>query len=305
MKNELNQLIMDENKQVTTKDLFSQKSIQDRFEKLLGKKAPGFISSVLQIANSSDFMSKVDPLSLLNASATAACLDLPINPNLGFAWIVPYKDKKSGKVLAQFQIGWKGYVQLGLRTGQYQRINVTEVYENQFKSFNQLTEELNADFSIEGEGEIVGYAAYFRLINGMEKLCYWSKEKVTKHAKKYSQAYNGTFSPWSDKEQFHAMACKTVLKNTISKWGIMTVEMQTAQLADQSVIEKEGQYRYIDNESTTLEDMEPQYLEEIQNLLNEKRNLLNDEDVMNIERIIDEKEKLSYNKTIKLLKELK
>lgn len=244
---------MSENKQLTTKDLFTQRSIQERFEKLLGKKSQGFISSVLQIVNSSDFMSKAEPTSVLNAAATAASLDLPINQSLGFAWIVPYKDKKSGKVLAQFQIGWKGYVQLGLRTGQYQRINVTEVYENQFKSFNRLTEELNADFSLEGEGEIVGYAAYFRLINGMEKLCYWSKDEVVKHAKKYSQAYSSSYSPWSDKDQFHAMAKKTVLKNTISKWGIMTIEMQTAQLADQAVIEREGQYRYIDNEVVTIE----------------------------------------------------
>lgn len=232
-----------ENK-LTTKDLFGQKSIQQRFEAILGKKAQGFISSVLQVINSNNLLSKADPTTVLNAAATAASLDLPINPNLGFAWIVPYKGQ------AQFQIGWKGFVQLALRTGQYQRINATEVYENQFRSFNRLTENLDADFNIEGEGEIVGYAAYFKLNNGMEKMAYWSKKEVIKHAKKYSKAYEKSFSPWQDADQKHAMALKTVLKNTLAKWGIMSIEMQTAQLADQAVQSQEGQYDYVDNEET-------------------------------------------------------
>lgn len=230
--------------QLTTKDLFGQKSIQQRFEAILGKKAQGFISSVLQVINSNKLLKDANPQTVLNAAATAASLDLPINPNLGFAWIVPYKGQ------AQFQMGWKGFVQLALRTGQYQRINVTEVYENQFKSFNRLTEELIADFDVVGTGEIVGYASYFRLNNGMEKMTYWSKDEVTNHAKKYSKAYGKSHSPWSDKDQFHAMAKKTVLKNAISKWGIMSVEMQTAQLSDQSVQQSEGDYQYIDNEQT-------------------------------------------------------
>lgn len=231
-----------ENKALTVKTLFEKDNIQQRFSQLLGKKAQGFISSVLQITSNNKLLSNADPQTVLTAAVTAATLDLPINPNLGFSWIVPYKGQ------AQFQMGWKGYVQLALRTGQYSRINVTEVYENQFKSFNRLTEELVADFNVEGKGDIVGYAAYFKLINGLEKLSYWSKEEVINYAKKYSQAYGkGSFSPWNDKEQFHAMAKKTVLKNTISKWGIMSIELQTAQLADQAVQSKEGDYRYVDN----------------------------------------------------------
>lgn len=229
---------------LTTKDLFGQQSIQQRFEAILGKKAQGFISSVLQVINGNKLLKNADPSTVLNAAATAASLDLPINPNLGFAWIVPYKGQ------AQFQIGWKGFVQMALRTGQYKRINVTEVYKNQFKSFNRLTEVLNSNFDIVGEGEIVGYASYFMLNNGMEKMTYWSKEEVVSHAKKYSKAYGSSHSPWNDKDQFHAMAKKTVLKNTISKWGIMSIEMQTAQLADQSVQEDQGSYKYIDNETT-------------------------------------------------------
>lgn len=229
-------------KQITANSLFKQEDIQKRFKQLLGEKTQGFITSVLQVVSSNKLLSKANPQTILTAAATAATLDLPINPNLGFAWIVPYKGQ------AQFQMGWKGYVQLALRTGQYKRINVTEVYHNQFVSFNRLTEELNADFLKDGKGDIVGYAAYFMLNNGMEKLSYWSKEEVINHAKKYSQSYGkGAFSPWNDKDQFHAMAKKTVLKNTISKWGIMSIEMQTAQFADQSVQKNEGDYEYPDN----------------------------------------------------------
>lgn len=222
--------------------LFNQLNVQEKFEKLLGKKAQGFISSVLQIVNGNKLLQNADPMTVYNAAATAAVLDLPIDPNLGFAWIVPYKGK------AQFQMGWKGFVQLALRTGQYKAINVTEVYENQFKSFNRLTEELDANFNLDGEGDVVGYASYFKLNNGMEKLTYWSRNEIEKHAKKYSQSYGkGSMSPWNDKEQFHAMAKKTVLKNMISKWGIMSIEMQAAHLADQSVQKEEGSYDYVDN----------------------------------------------------------
>lgn len=263
--------------QLSTKDLFGQRSIQERFEKLLGKKAQGFISSVLQIVNSNNQLQQVDPQTVLNAAATAASLDLPVNQNLGFSWIVPYKGQ------AQFQVGWRGFVQLALRSQQYKNINVTEVYENQFKSFNRLTEELDADFSIEGDGEVVGYAAYLKLRNGFEKTCYWTKEAVIKHAKKYSQSYTSKFSPWQDKDQFDAMAKKTVLKNTISKWGIMSIEMQTAQLADQSVVEDENTYRYIDNTINVEATSENEENTRIENFIN---SVASAEDLENVKQTL-------------------
>lgn len=234
--------------EITTKDFFNKNAVKARFENILDKKASGFISTILQIVNANKLLSTADPRTIYNAAITAAVLDLPIDPNLGFAWIVPYKGR------AQFQMGWKGFVQLALRTGQYESINVIEVYENQFKTFNRLTEELEADFTIAGVGNIIGYVSYFRLVNGMKKVTYWSKEEVINHAKKYSQAYGkGSMSPWNDKDQFHAMAKKTVLKNMISKWGIMSIEMQKAQLADQSVQIEEGNYQYIDS-TVEIED---------------------------------------------------
>lgn len=235
--------------------VLAQDSVQKRFSEMLGKKAPGFISSILQVVNGNNLLQKAEPATILNAAATAASLDLPINPNLGFAYIVPYKGK------AQFQMGWKGYVQLALRTGQYQAINVVEVYENQFRSFNAMTEFLECDFSIEGSGKVVGYAAYFRLSNGFEKTTFWSKEKVLAHAKKYSQSFGKSFSPWSDESLFDSMAKKTVLKNTLSKWGIMSIEMERGILADQSVQIAEGEFQYPDNTPDPVEAAKDEEIE--------------------------------------------
>jgi recombination protein RecT len=185
-------------------------------------------------------LKNADPISVYNAALMAATLDLPINQNLGFAWIVPY-----GKA-AQFQLGVKGLVQLAQRSGQYLNINVIEVYENQFESFNTLTENLNAKFDLPGEGKIIGYAAYFKLINGFEKTCFWTTEKVIQHGKRYSKSFNN--GPW--KTDFDAMAKKTVLKSTLSKWGILSIEMQTAVKIDQSVInDDQGEsVTYVDHE---------------------------------------------------------
>lgn len=232
--------------QITTKQFFEKENVKNKFKELLGKRAPQFITSVLQVINSSKLLANASPESVFNSAAMAATLDLPINQNLGFAWIVPYKGQ------AQFQMGWKGFVQLAQRTGQYHRINVTEVYANQFKGFNQLTEELDCDFKTEGTGEVVGYVAYFRTVTGFEKTVYWSKLKVNAHAMKYSQAYkSGTgMTPWKDADQFHEMAKKTVLKNALSKWGILSIELQHATITDQSVIKDANtlDVNYIDNQ---------------------------------------------------------
>jgi recombination protein RecT len=225
--------------QLTVKSIFEKDTTKQKLEQMLGKKAQGFITSVLQISTNNSLLAKADPLTVYNAAMIAATLDLPINQNLGFAWIVPYKGQ------AQFQMGWKGYVQLAQRTGQYKRINVTKVYENQFKGFNYLTEELNADFSLEPSGAVVGYAAYFQLHNGYEKLVYWTKKQAEDHGRRFSQSFNN--GPW--KSDFDAMAMKTVLKNTLSKWGILSIEMQTAINTDSAVVKDENGtvVQYVDN----------------------------------------------------------
>jgi len=228
----------------TLKSLMNSDTVKQKFQEILGKKAAGFISSILQVANGNDKLMKADPMSIFNAAATAATLDLPINQNLGFAWIVPY----SGR--AQFQMGYKGFIQLGLRTAQYSRLNVVEVYENQFKGWNALTEELDADFNVEGAGKIVGYCSFFRLINGFEKTMYWSKEKVTNHAKKYSKSYEHPDGQW--RNNFDDMAKKTMVKLLLSKWGILSVELQTALKVDQAIVNDADtlDVTYEDNEET-------------------------------------------------------
>lgn len=233
--------------ETTLKTFFEKEGVKSKFNEMLGNRSTQFITSVLQIATNNPLLSKADPISIYNAAATAATLDLPLNNNLGFAWIVPF----SGK--AQFQIGWKGFVQLAMRTGQYLRINVVEVYENQFKGWNSLTEELDADFSLEGTGKIVGYCAYFKLQNGFEKVVYWSREKVIAHGKKYSKTFNN--GPWKTDE--NAMCKKTVLKNALSQWGILSVEMQSALRADQGFIKgdniNDAEVEYLDSPTAMVD----------------------------------------------------
>lgn len=239
---------------VTVKDFFNKEGVKKKFEELLGKRSTGFVTSVMQVVSGNNYLASASPESVYGAAAMAAALDLPINNSLGFAWIVPYNTsiQENGKwvkkVLAQFQLGWKGFVQLAQRSGQYTRINVCEVYENQFVSYNQLTEELNANFGVSGTGSVVGYVAYFRLINGFEKTVYWTAEKVRAHAKRYSQSYEKKGTPWED--NFDEMAKKTVLKNTLSKWGILSIEMQQAVVYDQGAGEwsdtEEGEIIYPD-----------------------------------------------------------
>ena len=198
-------------------------------------------------------LSKADPTSIYQSAAIAATLDLPINQSLGFAWIVPYgqkqKDDKGNwvtKTVAQFQMGYKGFVQLAQRTGQYEKLNVIPVHHNQFKSFNSLYEELDCDFSIAGDGNIVGYVAYMKTVTGFNKLVYWDKATVDAHAKRYSQAYrDDKNTPW--KTDFDKMAMKTVLKDMLSHWGPMSIELRQAIDADQSVPGEKGP-QYPDNE---------------------------------------------------------
>jgi len=244
--------------QQLTKKFFNQDNVKKRFEELLGKKSVGFVSSVLQCVSTNKSLQNADTNTVFQAAMMAATLDLPINQNLGFAYIIPYNESVKNlvtgawekKAVAQMQIGWRGFVQLAQRSGQYLRINVTEVYENQFGKYNNLTEELEANFDIEGSGNIVGYAAYFKLLNGFEKTVYWSKSKVITHAEKYSISYKGSGkTPWKDVDQFHEMAKKTVLKNMLSKWGILSIEMQKAIVSDQGVIRdaENEDIDYLDN----------------------------------------------------------
>lgn len=232
--------------------------IKAKFAELLGQRASGFITGVLQTVNNNKLLQKASPATIYNAAATAAILDLPINNSLGFAYIVPYGSD------AQFQIGYKGLIQLAQRTGQYKAINATAVYANQFKSFNSLTEELDADFTLDGTGEVIGYAAYFKLVNGFEKTVYWSMDKVKSHGKRFSKTF--TNGPW--KTDFDSMAMKTVLKQALTKFGPMSIEMQRAVVADQAIVRdvETNEVEYVDHTDITNEapDLSAEFKEAVE-----------------------------------------
>lgn len=204
----------------TIKQLMKADSVKKRFEDTLGEKAPQFMASVINLVNSDTNLQKCDQMSVISSAMVAATLDLPIDKNLGYAWVVPYGNK------ATFQMGYKGYVQLALRTGQYKNINVIEVYEGELKSFNRLTEEIELDLEGRKSDKVIGYVGYFELINGFRKTVYWSKDDIERHRKKFSKSGFG----W--KNDYDAMAKKTVLRNMLNKWGILSIDMQMAYTED-------------------------------------------------------------------------
>lgn len=239
------------------KGLLSAESTKKRFFEILGNKSAGFISSVINVVNGNPALQEANPNTVLMSAAIAATLDLPINPNLGFAAIVPYKEK--GQTVAQFQMMWRGFVQLAQRSGQYRTLNTTEVYEGEVKSQNRFTGDIVFDPDGRKSDKVVGYVAYMSLLNGFEKYFYMSREECEKHAKRYSKTYQKGYGKWKD--DFDAMSKKTVLKLLISKYGIMSVDMQKAVEFDQSTVQgdinhiEEATAEYVDNEQQAISNV--------------------------------------------------
>lgn len=236
------------------KDFFAKPMVQEKLKELVGKNAPAFATSVLQIVNSNSMLVNADPQTIFSAACMAATLNLPINNNLGFAYIVPFKNNKENKIEAQFQLGYKGYIQLAQRSGQFSRIAATPVYNGQLISENPLLG-YEFDWSVKPSGEPIGYVAFFKLINGFTAELYMSKEEVMKHANKYSQTAKKGFGVWKD--QFEAMALKTVLKLLLSKQAPLSIDMQKAQMADQAIIRDvdKDEFDYIDHQES-IADLE-------------------------------------------------
>lgn len=199
----------------TVKGMLETPAFKKKFEEMLGKKAAGFISSIIAVTNSSNYLMKADPATVIGAAAQAAMLDLPINQSLGFAYIVPYKGA------AQFQLGYKGYIQLAQRSGQYVDIGAKTVYEGELEYENRLLDKFR--FGERTSDKVIGYLAYFRLTNGFEKMLYMTIDEAQAHAKKYSQNYNGGTDKWGLAD-FNVMAEKTVLKRLLSKYGPLSIE---------------------------------------------------------------------------------
>lgn len=225
--------------------------VQSKFKDVLGKKAPAFLASLLSVVAANKEFENVEPNTVINAAMIAATLDLPINQNLGLAYIIPYKGQ------AQFQMGAKGFKQLAIRTGKYKFLNDSDVREGEFIRIDHLTGETIFNW-IEDEKEreskkIVGYVAYFELKDGFSKTLYMTTEKINAHALKYSQSYKKNFGTWVD--NLDAMSRKTVIKLLLNSYGLITTELAKAIEADQAVIKGEDDYEYVDNEKQTPEDI--------------------------------------------------
>jgi recombination protein RecT len=242
------------------KGLLQKDDVKKRFEEVLGKKAPQFMTSLINTIAGNDKLQKCSHQTIMSAAIVAAALDLPIDSNLGFSAIVPYNDK------AQFQMMYKGFIQLAIRSGLYARINCAEVFQDEFEEYNPFSGEVKLKLPksdgmrFKPDGVVVGYYGYIRLSTGFVKELYMTREEVDIHAKKYSKAYNYDLrdhkktSKWST--DFDAMGKKTVVKLLLSRWGILSVDLQKAITVDQAVIDIDGQV-YADNPAdNTLERAE-------------------------------------------------
>lgn len=241
--------------QITAKSLFAQPNVKGKFDELLGKRSTAFMTSVLQIVSQNDLLAKAEPQSVFHAAAVAATLDLPLNSNLGFAYIVPYNQRQKDntyKQVAQFQMGYKGFIQLAQRSGQFKTISASPIYDGQLISENPLTG-FEFDFSKPSSGKVIGYASYFKLLNGFEKTLYMNISQVESHGKKFSQTYKKGFGLWKD--DFEGMAIKTVIKLLLSKFAPLSVEMQQAVILDQAIIQddKGEKFTYDDHEEIPID----------------------------------------------------
>ena len=232
----------------TLRELFNDPIIKTKVEQLIGKNSATFATSVMQIASSNALLRKAEPSSIFNAACMAATLNLPLQNGLGFAYIVPFNNNKERKVEAQFQIGYKGFIQLAQRSGQFKRLVALPVYKKQLIKKDFINGfEFDWEQEPEKDENPIGYYAYFKLVNDFSAELYMSHDDIVKHAQRYSQTFKKGFGVWHD--NFEAMALKTVLKLLLSKQAPLSVEMQQAVLADQAVVKdvENQEFNYGDN----------------------------------------------------------
>jgi recombination protein RecT len=210
-------------------------AIQKKFADMLGKKSVGFLTSVSNVVTNNDLLKKADTNSIILAAAQAAALDLPINPNLGYAAIVPFNDVKNKRCMAQFQLMRDGFVELALRTGQVVALVNEVVYEGELVKCNRFRDEYEFDESKRVSDKVIGYMAYAKLSNGFEKTIYWDVNRCKEHALKYSQTFKKGYGLW--KESFDSMALKTTLKHLIKKYLPKSIEMMRAVEYDGAAME--------------------------------------------------------------------
>lgn len=215
-----------------------------------GKDGTKFIASVVSAVNNNPALQECTNQSILAAALLGESLKLSPSPQLGQYYMVPFNDKNKGKV-AQFQLGYKGYIQLAIRSGQYKKLNVLAIKEGELIRFDPLNEEIEVklieDEEAREQAPTIGYYAMFEYTNGFRKAMYWSKKKMEAHAMKFSMGYKAKKGYTFWEKDFDAMAYKTMLRQLISKWGIMSIDMVSAMDADMAVINEDGTKTYVDD----------------------------------------------------------
>lgn len=239
--------------------IITKPQTQEYLLKVLGEKKSSFVNNLTALVANNNKLQECDPLSVMYAGIKATALDLPLDPNLGFAYVIPYKNNREGKTEAQFQIGYKGFVQLAIRSGQFKTINVAEVKDGELMDEDLVTGEIKFKRVTDRDDlHTVGYVAFFRLTNGFEKMFYMTREQIEFHAKKYSQTYSSSKafvreqSKWTT--DFDSMAKKTVLKLLLAKYAPLSVEMRDAIGSDQAVVERDG-VKYVDAIEAPQQDL--------------------------------------------------
>ena len=246
--------------QVTTgvkglSNFINSDAVKNKFAEVLGEKSNGFIASLLSAVSQNDMLKNADQNSIYLSAMMAASLDLPINSNLGHAYIIPFNTKQkdgSYKVMAQFMVSAKGFKQLAVRSGQFKYISDAVVYEGQLVNENPLTG-FEFDWKAKKSDKIIGFVSYFQLLNGYESTYYMTTEEMQKHGGKYSKTYGQAYGLW--KTDFDKMGLKTVTKLNLSKNAPLSISMQRATIADQSVIKK------YDPASEDTLDIETEYVD--------------------------------------------
>ena len=245
----------------------TQDAVKDQINSIVGgKDGTRFVTAIVSAVNANPALQECTNPSILSAALLGHSLKLSPSPQLGQYYMVPFNDNKNGAKVAQFQLGYKGYIQLALRSGQYKKLNVLAIKEGELIRFDPLNEEIEVNL-IENEvarekAPTIGYYAMFEYTNGFRKAMYWSREKMESHAEKYSQGYKAKkgFTFWE--KDFDAMAYKTMLRQLISKWGVMSIEMQSALDSDMAVINEDGTKTYVENDDDIVAESEAKVVED-------------------------------------------
>lgn len=271
----------------TNRPKFSVAIQSDMYKNLINQtlgdkdRATRFIASISSAVATNQALQECDAGTILSGALLGESLNLSPSPQLGQYYLVPFNDSKKGYKVAQFQLGYKGYIQLAIRSGQYKKLNVLAIKKGELIKYDPLNEEIEVNLIEDEEerenAETIGYYAMFEYTNGFRKSLYWSKSKMEKHALKYSKGYaaHKGYTFWE--KDFDGMAYKTMLRQLISKWGIMSIDMQQAVEKDMATINTDGTYEYVDNEeSEIIEQEEPQEETTVQDETTEKEVSMNE-----------------------------